>query len=89
MPETPNQSMFRQWAAGLRFPQLMVVTVILLVTDLLVPDMIPFVDEALLALLALILGSLKARRQEESTDEKRTEKNVTERGRDRTRPKGP
>jgi hypothetical protein len=88
MPETPNQSMFRQWAAGLRFPQLMVVTLILLAIDLVIPDMIPFADEALLALLALLLGSLKERRPSEEGAEKPKEKNVTDRGRDSTRGKG-
>ena len=87
MPETPNQSMFRQWAAGLRFPQLMVVTLILLGIDLVIPDMIPFADEALLALLALLLGSLKEPRSSDDGAEKRAEKNVTERGRDSSRAK--
>jgi len=43
----------------LRFPQLFVVAALLLVTDLLVPDMIPFADEILLAVVTLALGSLK------------------------------
>jgi hypothetical protein len=50
-----------RFAAGLRFPRLLAVTVALFVLDLIVPDMIPFVDEILLGLLSLLLASLKKR----------------------------
>ncbi|HUP25667.1 MAG TPA: DUF6116 family protein, partial [Thermoanaerobaculia bacterium] len=45
----------------LRFPQLFVLLLILFFVDLLVPDPIPFIDEALLGLLTLIMGSLRRR----------------------------
>lgn len=45
------------WAAGLRYPQLMALTLTLLVLDVLVPDMVPFVDEILLGLLTLLIGT--------------------------------
>ena len=45
----------------LRYPQLFKLTALLFVLDLLVPDMIPFADELLLALGTLLLGNLKKR----------------------------
>jgi hypothetical protein len=43
----------------LRFPQLFVISAAFFLFDLLIPDMIPFVDEILLGLLTLLLGSLR------------------------------
>ena len=51
-----------KWASGLRFPTLFVVTVVLFALDLVVPDVIPFVDELLLGLGALILANWRKRR---------------------------
>ena len=48
-----------RFAAGLRFPTLFAITAALFVLDLLIPDVIPFVDEILLALGTLLLGSLR------------------------------
>lgn len=48
-----------RFAERLRFPQLFLLTGGLFVLDLLLPDMIPFVDEILLALLTLILAALR------------------------------
>lgn len=50
------------FAAQLRFPKLLLLTAILFGIDLLVPDVIPFADEILLGLTAMILGSLKKKR---------------------------
>ena len=44
---------------SLRFPWLLLLTVVLFVVNLLVPDALPFVDEILLALVAALLGRLK------------------------------
>jgi hypothetical protein len=65
----------------LRFPQLFVLLLLLLFADLLVPDPIPFLDEALLGLLTLIMGSLRRRDLQQPQDEpvKPAEKNVTPR----------
>jgi hypothetical protein len=66
----------------LRFPQLFVLLLLLLFADLLVPDPIPFLDEALLGLLTLIMGSLRRRdlpQQPEDEPVKPAEKNVTPR----------
>jgi hypothetical protein len=53
-----------RFAAGLRFPQLFLLTAALFVIDLFVPDVIPFVDEILLGLAALLLGNLRKREPE-------------------------
>lgn len=47
----------------LRYPQLFAITAALFLIDLLVPDVIPFADEALLALGTLLLGALPKRRE--------------------------
>ena len=47
------------FASRLRYPQLFLLTGAVFVVDLLIPDLIPFVDELLLGLLTLLLGSLK------------------------------
>ncbi|NIP56807.1 MAG: hypothetical protein GWM92_01645 [Gemmatimonadetes bacterium] len=49
----------RRFLGGLRFPQLFLITAILFAVNLAVPDAIPFVDEILLALGSLLLGSLR------------------------------
>lgn len=51
-----------RFAAGLRFPTLFALTAVLFLVDLLVPDLVPFVDEILLALGTVLLGSLRKRR---------------------------
>ncbi len=40
----------------LRFPQLFALTAALFVVDLIVPDLLPFIDELLLGLATLMLG---------------------------------
>ena len=47
-------------ARRLRFPQLFVLTTGLFVLDLLIPDLIPFLDEIVLGLASLLFGSWKA-----------------------------
>ena len=51
-----------RFASGLRFPTLFGLLAGLFVLDVLVPDMIPFADEVLLALGTLLVGSLRKRR---------------------------
>jgi hypothetical protein len=51
-----------RFAAGLRFPTLFALVAGLFVFDLLVPDLVPFVDEILLALATLLVGSFRKRR---------------------------
>ena len=47
---------------SLRFPWLLLVTAVLFVINLFVPDALPFVDEILLGLIGLILGRIKRKR---------------------------
>ncbi len=47
--------------SGLRFPQLFLATALVFVADLLIPDLIPFVDEVLLGLFTVLLGTWRAR----------------------------
>ncbi|MFQ5828992.1 MAG: DUF6116 family protein [Candidatus Methylomirabilia bacterium] len=57
---------FVEWMAPrLRFPHLFVLTAILFLLDLLIPDLVPFADEILLGLATLLLGSWKKRKQTE------------------------
>ncbi|MBL8298984.1 MAG: hypothetical protein JNN30_11650 [Rhodanobacteraceae bacterium] len=49
------------FAERLRFPRLLLLTAVLFLVDLIVPDLIPFVDEILLALLTLLLSRWKKR----------------------------
>ncbi|HEX5695044.1 MAG TPA: DUF6116 family protein [Acidimicrobiia bacterium] len=51
------------WARRRRFPTLLLFTGGLFVADLLVPDLIPFVDELLLGLATLVLARWKDRRR--------------------------
>lgn len=57
---------------SLRFPVLLIVTVVLFIVNVFIPDVFPFVDEILLALIAVILSRLKRRpaqaRQESAED---------------------
>ena len=47
------------FANGLKFRQLFFIVAGLFVLDLLIPDMIPMIDEILLALLTIILANIK------------------------------
>ena len=57
----PITSPLLRWAGGLRFPRLAMITAGLFVADLLIPDLIPFVDEILLGLGTLLLANWKDR----------------------------
>ena len=50
-----------RWAGRLRFPWLFAVTAVLFVVNLFVPDALPFADEILMGLVALVLGSIRRR----------------------------
>ena len=54
---------------SLRFPVLLIVTGVLFVVNILVPDALPFVDEILLALVAVILSRLKRRPPDQAQPE--------------------
>ncbi|MCU0231223.1 MAG: hypothetical protein MUC67_07575 [Acidobacteria bacterium] len=72
MPSPVTGPVFR-FAEKLRFPQLFVLTAGLFLLDLLVPDLIPFVDELLLGLLTLLFANWRRKRTEPvGTDAART-----------------
>lgn len=77
MAAQKRQSGLIGWASGLRFPQLLGLVALLFVLDLIVPDPIPFLDEALLGLLTLLFASWKRDRGFEEKEEPRVVKNVT------------
>lgn len=62
MSSNPLIGLFQSFAARLRFPQLFFLTAGLFLLDLLIPDLVPFVDEVLLGLLTLLLGNLRSER---------------------------
>lgn len=55
------------WARKRRFPTLLLITGGLFVLDLVIPDLLPFVDELLLGLATLVLSRWKERRTPEGT----------------------
>ena len=52
-----------RFAGELRFPVLFWFTAVLFLIDLVVPDLLPFADEILLGLAALVLAAWKRRRE--------------------------
>jgi len=71
-----GRTIFTRWISRLRFPQLFTFTAALFFIDFLVPDLIPFVDEILLAAATLPLANLKDKDSVQET-EKPTEKDIT------------
>lgn len=49
------------YASRLRFPTLFLITAVLFVVDVIVPDFVPFADEILLGLGTLLLSTWKKR----------------------------
>lgn len=60
----PIRRVVARWATRVRYPRLLALTVALFAVDLAVPDVIPFVDEVLLGLGAVLLARLRPRRTE-------------------------
>jgi hypothetical protein len=58
------KEMLIQYAARLRYPKLLGLTLGLFIADLIIPDFIPFADEILLGLLSLLLAGLRKRKRE-------------------------
>lgn len=86
MPTTPNQapvpSLIERLLPRLKYPQLFMVLAGLLLADLVIPDPIPFVDEALLAVLTFLVGSWRTRKAPVEDAEPPGPKDVTEAGSD-------
>lgn len=72
-----TRNVIESFASNLRYPQLFFVLVILFVLDLFIPDLIPFADEILLGLLAVLVGRIRAPKDEPPPE--RPVKNVTPR----------
>lgn len=53
-----------RYAGRLRFPTLFLMTVALFALNVIIPDPLPFVDEMVMALATLLLGSMRARKTE-------------------------
>jgi len=52
------------WIGGLRYPQLFMLFAVLFGLDFVVPDAIPFLDEMMLGVGTLLLGSMRRRRDQ-------------------------
>ncbi len=78
---SPVSSLVQRIAGRFRYPQLFMAVLVLFLIDLVVPDVIPFIDEILLGLLTVILGSLRPepRGGSEQAEPERPIKNVTPR----------
>lgn len=83
-------TLVERFAPRLKHPQLFLLVLTLFLVDLVVVDPIPFVDEALLALLTLLLGSWRRRRPRPTppADDGPSVKDVTDRGSDDGRASG-
>lgn len=58
----PVSAIVTHTAGRLRYPKLLALTVGVFVLDLVIPDLIPFVDEILLGLGTLLLSRLRTRK---------------------------
>jgi Family of unknown function (DUF6116) len=72
-------ALVRRFASRLRFPTLFWLTLGLFLFDLVIPDVVPFIDEILLALLSLLFASWKKGRTETVADGEPEMKDVTPR----------
>jgi len=57
-----SASRISRYTQSLRFPVLVLITAIAFVVDVLVPDVIPFIDEILLGLVLALLSRFKRKR---------------------------
>jgi len=53
---------------SLRFPWLLLVTAVLFLVSVVIPDAFPFIDEIVLALVSVVLGRLKRKAPPASDD---------------------
>lgn len=60
----PVTSLVERYAGRLRYPRLLLLMLTLFGADLVLPDAVPFVDEILLGLGTVLLGSLRKHRSE-------------------------
>lgn len=50
-----------RWTSRLRFPYLFILTSLLFICNLFIPDIVPFADELIMGMVAALFGSLKKR----------------------------
>jgi len=55
-----------RWASRLRFPYLFLITAVLFVLNLFIPDALPLADELIMGLVAMLLASLRKRPDNDS-----------------------
>jgi hypothetical protein len=60
---SPIQEIVGRLVGRLRYPWVFVLLGVLFLADLIIPDPIPFVDEAMLALLTFLVGSWGSRKK--------------------------
>jgi hypothetical protein len=48
-----------RWVSRLRFPYLLLLTAVLFVLDLFIPDVLPLADELIMGLVTILLASLR------------------------------
>ena len=65
----PITALLQRALRRLRYPYLFVVLAVLFLLDLVVPDAIPFVDELVLGLLTMLVGSWRNRREPPPTEQ--------------------
>lgn len=63
-----------KWASRLRFPTLFLLTTVVFLLNLFIPDIIPFVDEIILGLTAAMLGNLRKKPADNKIDPQVEEK---------------
>ena len=66
-----------RFASRLKYPQVFLLLLAVFALDLLIPDLIPFVDEILLGLLTALFGTWRERRRAPYDQEEPREKNIT------------
>ena len=64
LPRRSVGTLLQRALGRLRFPWLFLLTVVAFVVNVIVPDPIPLMDEILLGLVGLLLGSLREERRE-------------------------
>lgn len=53
-----------RWVSRLKFPYLFALTAILFIANIFIPDALPFIDEIIIGLVTLLLGSLRRKPSE-------------------------
>ena len=62
--------LFLGWLTRLRFPYLFLLTSVVFLINLFIPDVIPFVDEIIMGMAALLLGKLRKKPADSDTPAK-------------------